>query len=556
MTSEQLNFKLMESLCKEFQSVWALDLSDLSMKLHSSNESIDLPEYLEDVPEKLDYNTARVWYAENIILAQHRERIISLSSIENVIKMTEGGKPYYLGYARTRQGKINYNQLCFDLVCDDEGRTEYVLIGFRDIDERKNADVDNVTGLLTRDAFFRRADELLKLYPEKTFDLTISDIIDFKDINEVYGIDTADDILGWMGEFLAPVISENVVIGRYGSDQMVLMGTHDIVKDLISQEGMDNFLAAERNNGLPSIKVKFGVYTDVRHNSSIITSCDKAHAALNTVKAHYKNLIAYYNNDIEHQMYVTRKIEGSMRDSLENGDFKVYYQPKHDAVTGKLCGAEALVRWIHPDYGFMSPNDFIPLFEKNEFVVEVDGFVWRRTCENIRRWTDMGLKVVPVSVNASKLTFMQNNFLAKIQKAVRENNINPKMMHIEITETLMTENVDDLVMKLAALRAIGYGIELDDFGAGYSSLNVLSTLPIDTVKLDMSFIKQFDNEKRIKVLAACISLARELGYNTISEGVELREQSAILEALGVDMIQGFLFSHPLSEEEFEKYMAE
>lgn len=554
MTYEKFNEKFIEILCSEFQSIWFINLDTFIMSEYWSDKNTVIPGSIDSALEMGNYDTVRKWYVENHVAVQNRERVLQQSTVENVLKMTEDGKPFFIGYGRIYDGNINYNQFCFNRIENEDGEVRYIILGLRDIDERKHADIDDITGLLTRHAFFERAEEMLQHNADDVFDVVISDIIDFKNINETYGIKIADKILHWIGNYLAPLSGSRLLIGRYGSDQMVLLGHHDEIMSALSDISGQKYMDALKVSGLPLFLTKFGVYQNIRHDTPVIASCDKAHIALNGIKSKYDQLIAFYDDKLESRLETQRKIEESMHDSLKNNHFKVYYQPKHDTVTGKINGAEALIRWEHPEYGFMSPSDFISQFEMNGFVKEIDYFVWKRTCENLRRWMDKGIEVVPVSVNASKLSFSQHDLIKRIQKPVSENRIPSKYLHIEITETLMSDDVDDLIMKLTALRALGYEIELDDFGAGYSSINLLSTLPIDVIKLDMSFVQHFENEKRTKVLAACINLAKELGYKTVSEGVELREQHEILGILGVDIIQGYLYSKPLSEEEFEQYL--
>lgn len=554
MTRESLINKLNLIFCKDYQSVLLIHVNDLTMEIFSADEEKSIPDSIDIVSAMKTYDTARSWYIDNYVVENHRRRLTELTRMENICSHISGGEPYYIEYGRVKDGEINYNQLCYAGIENDEGDIEYITLGFRNIDVRKQAEIDDLTGILTRFEFFRRAEELLLNHPEEQFDIMISDIVDFKKVNEIYGIKTADKILRWVGTYLTQYMSDNFLIGRYGGDQMVMLGLHEELAKHISEKGRKEYIWKEKNNGLPDVITKFGIYENIPHDQSVISSCDKAHVVLNSIKHHYVKDAAFYNKEYEEQYNRKRRIEKCMYDSLANGDFKVYYQPKHDARTGKLVGAEALVRWIHPEYGFMSPADFIPLFEQNGFIVENDRYVWKKTCENLKRWEEMGIQTVPISVNASKLT-MSNIDIAKDMKIpVKENGINPNQLHIEITETLMAENMDELVERLNNIREVGFEIELDDFGAGYSSINILSTLPLDVVKLDMSFMQHFGDEKRAKVLAACINLAKELGFKTVSEGVEHREQNEVLGKLGVDMIQGYYYSKPLPEDEFEKYM--
>lgn len=554
MKNEHLRDNLIEIFCKEYQSIWLIDCVTQQMEAFYADVDSSIPESIETVTSMENYESARLWYIENNVVEHHRKRLLAQTQFDNLLKKTESGNTYFVEYRRISDGVINYNQLCFDRINDDEGNIQYLMMGFRNIDIRKKAELDDITGLLSRHIFFNKAEELLNNYPDEQFDIIISDIVDFKKINETYGIEVADEILRWIGKYLAPLNNDKRIVGRYGGDQIAIMGSHDEISYCISDEFHSNYINSEKKNGLPNIITKFGIYENIRHDRSIISSCDRAHMALSSIKRHYYKDLAFYDDKLKEQLDKQRRIENSMYESLNNGDFKVYYQPKHDAVSGKLVGAEALIRWIHPVYGFMSPADFIPLFEQNGFIIENDMYVWRKTCENIKRWQEKNIKTVPISINASKITMNSNSLIEDIQVPIKEYGISPENLHIEITETMMANDIDKLVSKLSQIRALGHEIELDDFGSGYSSINILSTLPLDVVKLDMSFMQHFGDEKKAKVLEACVHLAKELGFKTVSEGVELKEQKEVLGDLGVDMIQGYYYSKPLPEEEFEKYM--
>jgi len=554
MLTEQINNQIINIFSKQYQSVWLIKLKDMSLEVFAENERKTIPDSVNTAKKINNYADARKWYAENIVVNHSKKRFLEQTSIDYVLNALSGEDSFHIEYARQLGNKRNYNQIIYDKIVGSDDEIEYILMGFRDVEISKKSEIDDLTGLLTRTVFFDRAEELMHDNTDEQYDVLLSDIVDFKKINEVYGVAVADSILKWNGEFLLSNRVKNTLIGRFGSDQMVIFGPHSSVSIISTPELREEFYQAERENGLPSATWKFGGYENINHESSIVAICDKAHMALNSIKHHYVKDIAFYSDELEIAREKQRRIENSMYKSLTDGDFKVYYQPKHDSKTGDLVGAEALIRWIHPEYGFMSPADFIPLFEQNGFIVENDRFVWKRTCENLRRWIDNGIKTVPISVNVSKLTMSNSDIVENMKGTVSIHNLDAKQLHIEITETLMTDNTVELVEKLTKIREAGFKVELDDFGSGYSSINVLSTLPIDILKLDMSFMQQFGDKKRSLVLESCIELAKKLGFETVSEGVEIKEQTVELKRLGVDMIQGFYYSKPLPEDEFENYM--
>lgn len=554
MLRQDINRQINAIVSKEYQGILLIKLEDLSLEVISNNANSDLAG-VESLPDGFaSYDDLRSWYIENYVIEHSRNRLLEQTSIEYIINKISDGNSLFIEYVRTLKGRRNLNQLCFDKIVNSDGAIEYLIMGFRNISKRNNTEIDDLTGLLTRLEFFRVAEKMLDDSPDKQFDMVISDIIDFKKINETYGSDIADEILRWHSSYLTSLVKSDMALGRYGGDQIVLFGPHESVMTYLSEPYRLRFIDAEKNNNLPSITIKYGIYLDVKHDASILAICDRAHMALNSIKHHYNKEVAFYNDEIKHKLEKQRRIEESMHESLRNGDFKVYYQPKHNAQTGELAGAEALIRWIHPEYGFMSPADFIPLFEQNGFIVENDRFVWAKTCENLKKWQDRGIKTVPISINGSKLTMESEQFVPFMKECVDKHGLSSSQLHLEITETLMQDNTEKMVKRLNAIRSYGFKVELDDFGSGYSSLNVLSELPLDIVKLDMSFMQQFGDKKRSMVLESCIDLAKKLGFETVSEGVEIQEQQQLLGKLGVDMIQGYYYSKPLPEDEFEVYL--
>lgn len=414
-------------------------------------------------------------------------------------------------------------------------------------------DLDIISGLYNKQAFFFHAATKIAKNPDKRYDIAVADILEFKIYNNTHGMSKGNKLLREIGRFLQRrTKSINAIAARYSGDQFVCLIEHgDHTSDHAYSslyEGIAEAIDTEE------VVVKFGIYSNVDTALPVSVMCDRAVLALQSIKHLYRKKFARFNSSMMDNLMNQRKIEQSMEQALADEQFRVYYQPKHDVVTGRIIGAEALIRWIHPELGFLSPGEFIPLFEKNGFIKETDLYVWRRTAKNLRRWIDSGLSVVPISVNASRRVFFESDFLEKLMDAVYDNSISPQLMHIEVTESLFTENVAELTEILDKVREAGFMVEMDDFGAGYSSLNTLGSLPLDVVKLDMSFMKNIHNERRNRVLFACINLAKQLDLKTVAEGVETSEQMNILKHMGVDVVQGYYYSKPLPETEFEEYL--
>ena len=416
----------------------------------------------------------------------------------------------------------------------------------------REVEYDDLTGIFTRQAFFHHAERVLRENPNIDFTLAISDIQDFTLVKERYGTKIADELLLQNVAMMRSAQVENYIYGRYDDNQFVVMAPS-------SERYME---MRRRNKGsltlpLPEEGVavlKFGVKRNIAHDIPVKEHCRHAIMALDTVKHVYGMNYAWFDDNM--QKFYDRRvaIERSMVKALKRNEFQIYYQPKHDSRTGRLVGAEALVRWTHPEFGFLSPAEFIPVFEQTGFISEVDFYAWKRTCQNQRKWQEKGLRIVPISVNCSRSELLQHDFLRKWFKPLKDNNLTPDSMHLEVTESLFSEQLDRLAKVLRECQERGVKIELDDFGTGYSSLSMFQLLPLDIVKFDMAFVKGLDNPRQAQVMAACVRLVRNLGMEITAEGVETSEQLYKVKRMGIDTVQGYYYSHPLPKEEFEKFL--
>ena len=284
---------------------------------------------------------------------------------------------------------------------------------------------------------------------------------------------------------------------------------------------------------------------------------DKATTAANNIRGDYIRNIAYYSKEVyERALYQERLIK-DIDGAIANKDFMVYYQPKY-GIQGdepKLRSAEALVRWKHPELGMISPGDFIPLFESNGLVQRLDYFVWKEAASQIKKWKDEFGISVPVSVNVSRIDIFDPELENKILNLLEENDLEPGELMLEITESAYSENADRLIEVIGDFRAKGFKIEMDDFGSGYSSLNTLTTIPIDVLKLDMQFVRNMlKNEKNLKLVEIILDIAKFLEVPVVAEGVEDEEQLRILKERGCEVIQGYYFSKPVPPEEFTQFI--
>ena len=398
----------------------------------------------------------------------------------------------------------------------------------------QEVEFDEVTGVFTRQAFFHHAEKVLHENPDTDFTIAISDIKDFRLVRERYGTKAANDLLLQNVALLRKAQTVNYIYGRYDDNQFVVIAPSSDRYAMIRKTRTVLTLPLPEEG---AAILKFGIKCEIDHNVPIKEHCRHALMALDTVKHSYGSHYALFDDDM--QKYYDRRvaIERSMEKALEREEFQIYYQPKYSSRTGELIGAEALVRWTHPEFGFLSPTEFIPVFEQTGFISEVDFYAWKRTCQNQRRWQDMGLRIVPISVNCSRSELLQKDFMHKWFKPLKDTALTPRYMHLEVTESLFTEQFERLAEVLRECQLRGVKIELDDFGTGYSSLSMFQLMPLDIIKFDMSFVKGLDNPRQARVMAACVRLVHNLGMQAIAEGVETSFQYEKVKKMGIDAIQ-------------------
>lgn len=407
---------------------------------------------------------------------------------------------------------------------------------------------DSLTGLYTRQAFFHHTEAIFKSNPDDEYDLIAIDLENYKLTNSQYGERRSDEFLCYFGERIN-VLFPNGMTGRFGGDLfIVLVKSSDNISGELIDAGIRNVL---KRAPIPHQIAKIGIYRKIDKSMPVVASCDHIFLAIKRIKGLYKENIIYYTEEMKEKLIEEQYIQECMDEALEKEQFQVYYQPKHDCVTGKVIGAEALIRWNHPEYGFMSPGQFIPLFERNGFITKIDSYVIRKVCEDLREWKEKRLKAVPVSINASRRDFFEKGWIDEQLEIIKSKSIEPGLLHIEVTESLYVENAEVIIEQVKKIQSFGHLIEMDDFGSGYSSLGMLAEFPLDVVKLDISFVRRIDiNEV---VIEAIINLAHKMGFEVVAEGVETEKQYEILKRLGCDCIQGFYFSKPLNRDDFEKY---
>ena len=416
---------------------------------------------------------------------------------------------------------------------------------------------DEVTRIGNANMFRIKAKEILSDSDDYHYAIANFDIDKFKVINDNFGYDQGNRILRGIAEVVQTYNHSFVASARINSDNFALLIRYKTKEELTST--IESFFKDVYRHINEKSKVKhefsltMGVFEIYDRNQNIITIMERANIARENNKGYYKSNYVFYTETMRRNLIKEKEIEDDMDLALDNKEFTVVYQPKHSIKTGELIGAEALVRWQHPVRGEVQPGEFIPLFEKNGFVIRLDEFVFEKVCMDIRKWLDEGLEVVPISVNFSKAHLYDQDFVESYSRMLNRYNIPQGCIELEITENLLVDNTNSLVRIISMLNDIGVKISMDDFGSGYSSLNMLKDVPVSCIKLDRIFLMDtMENVKGKQIIEAIVNLSKKIGITVVAEGVETQEQLEFLKSIDCEIAQGFFFDKPLSLENFKK----
>ena len=410
---------------------------------------------------------------------------------------------------------------------------------------------DELTGLYNRNYFFEYADRIYHDQPGIARDAIVVNIEQFHSINALNGRDFGDSVLRLLGSEMAKIAQENDgIAGRFGADRFDIYCKHpDDYREIF--ERLQNKLSDLAAN--VSIRIRMGVMPWDR-DLEPVQQFDRARTACNMARGHYNEHLIVFDDKVHERELFDQRMLNDLRHAIDNFEFEVYYQPKYDikGETPRLIGAEALVRWQHPELGLLSPDKFIPLFERSGKIGELDRYVWEQAARQVSRWTAQYGVTLPVSVNLSRLDIYDPTLEGTLDRIVKENGLSAGVLELEVTESAYTENPSQVVQVIKRLRERGYTVEMDDFGTGYSSLNMLSEMPVDVLKMDRYFVRNIDNsEKDDQLVSLIVGIADKLQIPVIAEGVETEAQIRKLRELGCTIVQGYYFSRPLHPGDFE-----
>ena len=468
-------------------------------------------------------------------------------------------------------GKIEYSALCsisikgemkhFDILYKKlyrNGKMEgsYYKIKDRTIEvdifnkDKYKATHDKLTGLYNNDYFCDKVQEILKSNPETEYYILCSDVKDFKLINDSFGKAIGDRVLNSIAWKLREKTTKDTLYCRQSGDKFCILIEKDNYDERVFIE-----LAKEvsMTDGIHyPINMQIGVYKIEDRTISTSTMIDRAGMAIAENKEDYQNKIFYYDDKIRETKYWEQRLSGELENAIAENQLKVYLQAQCNGE-GKVIGSEALIRWLHPAEGMIPPFRFIPMFEQNGLISKVDLFVWDQAAKLLKKWKDEGKGEYYISVNISPADFYFLDIYKEFVNIVEKYEIDPSRLKLEITETVIMKEIENRLMIIENLRDYGFTVEMDDFGSGYSSLNMLKDISVDVLKLDMGFLyKTKDEEKSRKIIGMIVQLSKALDMPVICEGVETQSQFEFLKSIKCEYFQGYLFAKPVPVEEFEK----
>ena len=410
---------------------------------------------------------------------------------------------------------------------------------------------DLLTGIYNKESFYEKAALMLEANPDKKYCMVCSDIGNFKLVNEIYGMTEGNKILKLIALNLQEKLVAGEVYGRIDNDRFALLVPKEMLDLTYLIDTTDQILKYSVNFAVMPI-CYFGVYEIEDQDMQVSFMCDRAFAAIETIKGQYEKHVAWYDGALHGTAVREQKLTHGLSEAISTEQIKIYLQPQF-TQDGKVLGAEALIRWEHPDEGLISPAEFIPIFEKNGMIAKVDRHVWNLVFKKLAEWKAKGNDNFYISVNLSPRDFYLMDISQEFTELFEEYDINPKNLHIEITETIMMMNSDQQMALVEELRKLGFVIEIGDFGAGYSSLKMLRDYDIEVLKFEMDFLSNARTSRNAYIIMKqFITMAHSLETKIVAKGIEYKEQVDLLANYGCDLFQGYYFSKPIEISMFEK----
>lgn len=415
-----------------------------------------------------------------------------------------------------------------------------------------NSRYDRNTGLHSAMEFFCLAKSEMQNNLDITFCFIVLDIRQFKLVNDIYGFIKGNEVLKIEADIIKKTYGDKAIYGRIHADCFAICINEQYYDEAVLLKLISTCESEISKIGI-NVLIQAGVCPVPNNTIDPPTVMDWASVAIRTIKNNYKSKIAYFKDNMREEIIGSQKMILDFEKAIKEEQFCLYIQPQFTALDEKAQGGEVLVRWIHPDKGIISPGLFIPTFEETGLISILDRYVWRKACELLQKWKNQGKDNIYLSINISPFDLQVLDIYEVMTDLVEEYNINPTNLKLEITETAVMTDIERQLFLIEKLKAYGFTVEMDDFGSGYSSLNMLKDINVNTLKIDMMFLGKTDNTtKSDLIIKTIIFLSKELGMNVITEGVETVDQVEFLKSNGCDIFQGYYYAKPMPVPEFEQ----
>ena len=420
--------------------------------------------------------------------------------------------------------------------------------------EKYKASHDSLTGLLNRDQFYEEVHDMVNKYPDTIFYLICSNIKDFKFINEIFGMEKGNQVLIKQAKLMASNPSERTICARLMNDRFALCLPREEFDEKRVADSIEELQREFTGNSF-HLHTYMGVYEIRDRDEAVRVMVDKANIAADTIKNDFDCCVAYYDGHLLEISIEQRRLLGEFEPALQKDEFAMYLQPQVNC-DGVAKGAEALVRWVHPSRGILTPYAFINILENAGLIYKLDLYIWEKAAQKLAEWKEKGYGSYHISVNISTKDFYIIDIYETFTGLISKYDIPASKLHLEITETTLMTDFEKNMNIIHKLQDVGFRVEIDDFGSGYSSLNMLKDISADVLKIDMGFLRESENEvKGQDILESIITLASKIGMDVITEGVETKKQLDMLTMMGCHEFQGYYFSKPVPVSEFEeKYL--
>ena len=539
---EQIAEKVLQA---DFTRVALIDVRSGLATTYRRSSILPHPAQETDTPTQ-DYETKFMQRLEPVMYDAEYRDMLKATRLSAVLRALETAEVYNVpvrSRADTAGGVERHLNLRFSWLSDAR---ESILLCSEDTTQVISGRMDAQTGLLNASGFYERAGQWLAEHPGQRYTVLRYDLDGFRFINTGAGFAAGNELLRGLGLLLHASDTDNTFAGHLNADQFVhFCGDGSIDPERV----VTLFQSRYRSYAFP-VLLHVGVYDLCEPDTDAYLASYKAMLALQTIKGNRTQHVAQYTSGLFDRVQQAEELLSGVELALDEGQFKVWFQPQYDGATGALSGAEALIRWQHPEKGMIAPGAFIPLLEHSSLITRVDHYVWEHTCRHLQAWNAAGLHV-PVSVNVSRMDLQGGSLPEHFTALTARYGLLPDQLRLEITESAYTDKSGQLADMVARLRAAGFTVEMDDFGTGYSSLNMLKDVPIDVLKLDMKFLSGGQEERGQLILSSVVDMAHRLGMLVIAEGVETGQQAQDLTALGCDAMQGYYFARPMPPEDFE-----